>query len=281
MEKDMPIRMTDAQREEYQCHGCLIIRNAFDSDRVQSLAHAVERILDRALASEFSDPPFKWIDQERRLPDCIPDLFHPDKYDAAFGEWFDAEIIPRAEGLLDAPVRCSWLTLFSSGSGYHYGTPWHRDHCDMDGPAEVPVLQRDLLRQCFVHAPLLPEDRFLQIVPASHTRTATEAETTACGLEGKGEMPGQFTIELDPGDIAIRHGNLIHRGWNPDGKPRQSLISSFWWADVPVWSNEASDRQAMLSPGHLDRMPPLTRTCFHRYLEAFPECEPRQVTKTQ
>ena len=273
------MQVTDDQRQAYHQRGYVIIRNALDSDRVQSLSHAIERILDRALAAEFTDPPFKWIDPEQRVPDCIPDLFHPGKYDQAFGQWFDAEIIPRAEGLLDAPVRCSWLTLFSSGGGYHYGTPWHRDHCDLDGPAEVPVLQRDLLRQCFVHAPLMPADHFLRVVPGSHTRPATETELSASKVDWDGQMPDELAIELEPGDIAFRHGNIVHRGWNPEGKPRQSLISSFWWAGVPVWSNEATDRQAMLSPGHLDRMPPLTRTCFYRYLEAFPECEPRQVTK--
>ncbi len=68
--------------------------------------------------------------------------------------------------------------LLSSGGGQSYGTPWHRDHCRLGCETETTILARDLDRQCFLLAPLLPDDRFLWLVPGSHARPAAEMEAS-------------------------------------------------------------------------------------------------------
>ncbi|MBI1922636.1 phytanoyl-CoA dioxygenase family protein [Candidatus Poribacteria bacterium] len=264
------------QRQIFQEQGYLIIRNAFSTDRVQLLADAVNRFLDRALAGEFT-VPLKWVDKERRIPARVGNLLTPEEYDPILGEWFDADILPIVEAILEAPVRCSWLSLLTSGGGHPYLTIWHRDYCDVDHPSEAAVLERDLLRQCSCQAPLLPGDRFLQIVPGSHARPVTKAEVETYRDNPHGNMPGQLTIELEPGDIVFRHAHTLHRGWNPEGKLRQTLLAGFWRADTPVWQEDSDDRQAMLTPGHVDRMPPRMRAGVQRYLEAFPQGKPRSV----
>lgn len=98
-----------------------------------------------------------------------------------------------------------------------------------------------------------------------------------CTNNPHGNMPGQVTIELEPGDIVYRHAHILHRGWNPDGVLRWTMLSGFWWADVPVWVEDADDREAMLTPGHLDRMPPKIQTAIQRYLDAFPKGKPKSV----
>ncbi|MCH8289872.1 hypothetical protein IH992_02040 [Candidatus Poribacteria bacterium] len=90
-------------------------------------------------------------------------------------------------------------------------------------------------------------------------------------------MPGQLTIELEPGDIAFRHGNLLHRGLNPDGVWRRTLFAGFWRIDVPVWWEDCADREAMLAPGHLDRVPPRLRVALQQYIKAFPKGEPKSA----
>ena len=269
-------RITSEQRQTFREQGYLILPNALSTDRVQWLIDAVNRFLDRAIAGQFSEP-FKWVDEALRIPARVSNLLTPEEYDPVFGEWFDADMIPTVEAIFEAPTRCSWLTMLASGGGHHYRTIWHRDYCHIDSPAEVPVIERDLLRHCSFQAPLEPDDRFLQVVPGSHARAATEEEVTVCGKNKNSDMPGQITIELEPGDLVFRHGNILHRGFNPEGKLRRTLFAGFWREDAPVWWEDCADREAMLTPGHLDRMPPRTQMSIRRYLDAFPEGEPKSA----
>ena len=270
------ITITKAQRQRFREQGYLIIQDVFSAKRIQSLVDAVEGWLDKALAGKLTKP-VKWTDRERRIPALVHNMLCPDEYDPAFGEWFDTDIIPTVEALFDAPTRCSWLTMLASGGGHHYSTIWHRDYCHVDNPAETPVLERDLLRQCSFHAPLLTGDRFLQVIPGSHVRPATEAEAEAYRDNPHSDMPGQRSIELEPGDLMFRHGNILHRGWNPEGILRRTLFAGFWREGAPVWWEDCDDRETMLTPGHLNGLPSRVQTCIQRYLDAFPEGEPKSA----
>ena len=128
--------ITDEHRKTLRKKGYLIIRQAFDAKCVQSLVDAVEQFLEKARAGEFKKP-LKWVDEERRIPVSVNNMLTPDEYQPAFGEWFDADIIPTIEAIFDAPTRCSWLTMLASGNRHHYRTPWHRDYCHVDHPVEA------------------------------------------------------------------------------------------------------------------------------------------------
>lgn len=265
------VTLSDAQRRAYREEGYLIFRSAYDANRVQLVIDGVERLIERALAGACE---IGWIDRERRLPNRIGHTLHPDKYDSAFAEWLDADIIPTVEAIFDAPGRHSLFGMLASGGGRPYSTVWHRDLCRPGGPNEAAILKRELLRHCQFNAPLKPGDRFLQIIPGSHARPTTEAEMAVYTNNPNGEMPGQMTVELEPGDIVYYNANLWHRGLNPDGVLRWSMHTAFWRADLPVWQHEYGQRDAMLTPGHLERMPPRTRTFIQRYLDAYPKDAP-------
>jgi hypothetical protein len=265
------IQLSLEQRQTYRKQGYLIFRQAYNADRVKSLIAGVERLLDRALAGECE---IRWIDRERRLPNRIGNMLHPDKYDAAFAEWLDADIIPAIEAILESPIRHSLFGMLASGSGQPYSNPWHRDLCRPGDPNEAVVLRREIARHVQFNAPLHPGDHFLQIVPGSHARPSTAAEMTVFRENPNDEMPGQMTVELEPGDIVYYNANLWHRGFNLDGVLRWSMHTAFWRADVPVWAHESGQHEAMLTPGHLERMPPVTRLSIQRYLDVYPTTEP-------
>ena len=260
---------TKQQRQQFEEQGYLVVRHALDGALVKALVDAVVRIIDRAVEGEF-DPAFRWIDQEKRLPDVMNDLLGPQKYDPVFGQFFDNVTLPFVETLLDTRVRCSWLTLFTSAANNPYSTPLHRDNNGMGCPDERELLKQYHMQQCYFQAPLLADDGFLQVVPCSHQRAATEAEiaASACGWDGE-QLPGLITVELSPGDVVYRHTNMLHRGWNPKGLPRWTLISSLWAAGVPMLEIERQDHGALCGPGFLDRLSPRLRTSVQRYLEAF------------
>ena len=119
-------QLTPSQHESYLEEGYLIFRQAYDLNRVQSLLAGLERLLDQALSTTGK---IRWIDPQRRLPKRIDHMLHPDKYDSAFADWLDTNIIPMVEAILGGPIRHSLFGMLASGGGQPYRTAWHRDLC--------------------------------------------------------------------------------------------------------------------------------------------------------
>jgi hypothetical protein len=263
-------KATPEQQLKWQEDGFLVARDLIPPGIVQSLVAAIGQIVDRAIAGDFNNPPFRWIDEKSRIPDVVNDLLTRSKYAPAFGELFDDVTLPFVESLLDAPVRCSWLTLFSSGCSQPYSTPVHRDNNGLGTKEEAELNERYRMKQCYFQTPLLPNDSFLHLVPRSHLRMATAGEiaASACGWDGE-TLPGLTTITLQPGDVVFRHTNTLHRGWNPKGLPRSTLISSMWRADEPLLEIEMQDYQGLNAPDFLARLSPHIGEAVRRYIDAY------------
>lgn len=260
---------TDEQRRHFEEQGYLVVRNAVDGAMIESMVDAFERIIDRALDGEFEDS-FRWIDRRQRLPDCVNDLLTPQKYDPAFGAFLDSVAIPYVENLLACPVRCSWLLMLTSGTGNAYRVALHRDNCGLGVPEEHELLERFRMKQAYFQAPLLPGDRFLQLVPGSHLQPATDVEISASNIAYDGEdPPGLTTIELEPGDIVYRHTNTLHRGHNPDGIKRWTLVSSLWAASMPLLDIEHQDHAGLNDSDFVGGLPQRCQTSVKRYLDAY------------
>lgn len=260
---------TDEQREHFERQGYVVVRNAAEQYQIQSAVEAAEDMLDRAIAGEFGDQ-FRWTDREQRVPAFVNDLLSAGKYAPAYGELLDSVMLPFTESLLQKSVRCSWLLMLTSGAGQPYSVPLHRDNNEMGGSDESALLDQYNMNQCYFQAPLLPGDRFLQVVPGSHLRLPTDREiTVACGTEGSVDIPGLKTIELQPGDVVYRQTNLIHQGWNPGGLRRWTLVSGFWWENLSMQAIEEQDFALISAPGFIDSLPPLCQTAAKRYLQAY------------
>ena len=267
-------QVSQAQKQDYAEQGYLIIRGAFDAARIRSLVDAVDRLIDRALDGKVA---LEWIgDSKQRMPERITGMLLPDKYDSACSDWLEADVIPLIESLLGSPVRYSKVGMLTGGGGKPYVQDWHHD---LPNPTRVvdPAVVFDHEPFWFTqfNASLKPGDRFLQIIPGSHRRNATPAEAEAFQRKSDGNLPGEMTVELEPGDIALYNANLWHRGFNPQGEFRWTMHSVFWRPDFPVMSHEAGQREALLTPGHLDRMPPRTRRTIQSYLDAYPAQKPQ------
>ena len=261
--------ITDEQRRNWEEQGFLIVRNSIDAGLIKSIRDAVESIIDRALDDAYGDS-FRWVDKDRHLPDFINDLLTAPKYVPTFGALLDTVILPFVESLLNSPVRCSWLMTLTSGAGHAYGVPLHRDNCGLGVPEESELIDTYRMKQAYFQAPLLPGDRFLQLVPGSHLRLASETEirTAACDYSGD-DPPGLKTIELEPGDIVYRHTNTLHRGQNPEGIRRLTLASSFWAASMPLLDIERQDFAGLDDPDFVKSLSPYCQSAVGRYLHAY------------
>ncbi|MBI2193549.1 MAG: phytanoyl-CoA dioxygenase family protein [Planctomycetes bacterium] len=268
------VKITKAGIVAYHEQGYLILRGAFTKKRVKSLVDAVNRLIDRALAGEVA---INWINREQRLPARISNLLHPDKFDPAYGAWLDEDLASQIETLCGGPARHSLFGMLAGGGGQPYLQGWHRDIGKPGAPDEVAFLHHHHGRFVQFNASLMPGDRFLNIVPASHLRASTPEEIEASAAKEKAQMPGAMVVEMEPGDIAYYNANLWHRGWNPEGRLRWTMHSAFWKVEYAVMKHEHGQREAMLTPGHLDRMPPVTRQFIQRYLDAYPAGEPKSL----
>ena len=262
-------KFTDNERRQFEEGGVIIAREVVSPRIVEAMRRQVERIIQRAVDGEFGDD-FRWTDKEARVPAFINDLLTPSKYDSAFGEFFGEVIVPCIEELLGRPVRSSWLLLLTSGAGQSYTLPLHRDNNAMGTPDEAEWNQRLHGKQCYFQAPLQPHDNILQLIPGSHLRLATEEEIAASTLEGNvEEVEGIVPIALEPGDVVFRSTNTLHRGWNPEGVLRWTLVSGLWAEDLPMMEIERQDFKGLCESGFVESLHPRHREAVQRYLDAY------------
>jgi ectoine hydroxylase-related dioxygenase (phytanoyl-CoA dioxygenase family) len=280
--KNKASKISEADLAFYHEQGYLIRRGAFSAERIAALRAAVDHMLERAYRGEIetrevegADPEdleIQWINREKRIVQRIDLMLWPEKYEPAYGAWIAEDLVPDAEVLIGGPVRYSGFGMLASGGGKGYRLGWHRDIGKPGAPDEEEYLRRWHGKLVQVNAPLLPGDRFVEIVPGSHLRASTPAELAVFRAPiGSTEMPGALTVELEPGDIVYYNPNLWHRGWNPRGEMRRTLHTAFWQCDQPVFAHEAGQREALSDPQFLAALPPVTRTLVERFLEAYPK----------
>lgn len=289
---------TAADLQRYHDEGYILLRNAFTKQRIQSMVDGLNRLMDRAIAGEVQ---IGWIDRDKRLPARIGHMLHPDKYDESWANWLAEDLTPILEAMVAGPVRHSLFGMLAGGGGQPYLQAWHRDLAKPGAPDEAEHLLRHHGKFVQFNAPLMADDRYLHIVPGSHRRVSTAQEIKAASgphLErknpnapltaeehaaldkwnaGEGHMPGAMVVEMQPGDIVFYNANLWHRGWNQSGGIRWTMHCAFWRPDYAVMQHEYNQRDAMLTPGHLDRMPKATRAQIERYLAAYPESKPKSL----
>lgn len=259
---------TVEQLDHFRREGYVVVRRLVDQGIIQDCAAAVEAILDRAAAGEFG-PDFRWIHEAARLPTPEDDLLAPEKFAPAFGQLLET-LLPFVENILQKPVRCSWLMQLSGGAEVPYAVPLHRDDSMVGGPDEFAQINRFAMNQTYFQAPLLRNDKFLQVVPRSHLRVATDVEAAAAmSAEATQDVPDLLTIELQPGDVVFRHANLLHQGWNPQGLPRWTLVSALWASDTPLLDSERKYFDVLNDAAHRERFPPRLRASVQHYLNAF------------
>ena len=265
------VSITQNDVDLYNGLGYLVVRNAFTENRIQSLLAAVDRLIDRALAG---DCEIGWINKDSRLPARVGHLLYPDKYDHAYADWLGEDLAPHIEALLgNEPVRHSLFGMLASGDGQPYCQSWHRDLCKPGEDGEESFLLRHHGEFVQLNAPLLPADRFLNIVPASHLRASTFQELTAVNKDASLSMPGAIELKLEPGDIVYYNANLWHRGWNPNGDKRWTMHCAFWKAGCPVMKHEFGQREILLK--HVDEMPMVASQYVLNYIENYPESAPK------
>ena len=260
------MRIGTQQHEAFDRDGFLLLRGVFSRQRIQSLRIGVEQLIARARTGACE---IRWLDEAAGIPDRISHMMHPDKYDAAWGEWLAEDVVQDLQALLGGPVRHSLFGMLASGAGRGYRMAWHRDIGKPGAADEAAFLQRHHGHVIQFNAPVLATDTFLQVVPGSHLRASTAQEIAAAGAGVDGDIAAGIEVCLQPGDMLYYNANLWHRGWNPSGQPRWTLHAAYWKSEYPVMKHEHGQQQALQSAAHLQRLPGSARQLIQRYLDAY------------
>jgi hypothetical protein len=265
----MGYTLSAAQKEEYRREGYVILRGIIPAEEIEALRADVRDLV--AAAAEGRGPELPWINKEKRIPERIGQMLRPGWVRPSFtaslerGPYFSI-----AEQVLGTAVRYSLFGMLAGGDAKPYVQNWHRDLAPTEGENEVAILERNYRVYTQINGPLFP-DRYLTIVPGSHLRQTTAAEREVLARDPTGEMPGQLTVETEPGDVAFYYSNLLHRGYNPGGAMRWTMHHAFVSAAAPVAAHERGQERWIGEPGYLDTLPPALRLAMQRYLDAVPE----------
>jgi len=261
--------LTPDQMQQYRELGYVILRGILPTAEIEALRAAVRDLVEASAAG--SGPEIAWINQEKRIPERMGQLLRPGRIWPAFVDSLErGPYFSTAEQILGAEARYSLFGMLAGGDGKPYVQNWHRDLAPVEGEHELAVLERGYALFTQINAPLFP-DRYLTIVPSSHLRRTTAAEREVLANTPTGDMPGQLTVETEPGDIAFYYSNLLHRGYNPSGAMRWTMHHAFVRADAPVAVHERGQEEWISQPGYLDSLPPLLRARMQGYLDAVPE----------
>ena len=195
---DGTVEVTADDMLHFHQQGFIILRQAFSQQRMTEVLAAVRTMVAKGIAqeaaagpgrpaSEAAGPGLGWIDREAEWPTRTSNMLWPDKYEPAFGEWL-ADCYHHLHAVIDhtpaAGVRNSLFGMLSSGAGVPMEQEWHHDG-ESEALSGTPGnwdVKRSLAytgHSVQINAPLLPHDRFLQLVPASHLRPSTTAELAA------------------------------------------------------------------------------------------------------
>jgi ectoine hydroxylase-related dioxygenase (phytanoyl-CoA dioxygenase family) len=273
----VPPCLNAAEKNQYREQGYIILQGILPKEEIEALKADLRDLVERSAAGE--GPEIPWINREKRIPERLGLLLRPGWMRPSFvdslarGPYFAI-----AEQILGVTARYSLFGMLAGGDGKAYVQNWHRDLAPIEGEHELPILERNFRIVTQTNAPLFP-DRYLTIVPGSHLRRTTAAEREVLAQNPAGDMPGQLTVETEPGDIAFYYPNLLHRGYNPEGALRWTMHHAFCRAGAPVAAHERGQEEWITQPGYLDALPPALRSFMQRYLDAVPQGDSPNIAR--
>ncbi|KAH8176797.1 phytanoyl-CoA dioxygenase (PhyH) domain-containing protein [Sarocladium implicatum] len=222
--------------DQLQRDGFVVIKSILSPDLLANLRTAAQAATDLARTGQWPHvrtvgkqfPPWSAADA---LTDGIWGVQHLMKpalpgSDLFAKLYFSDEILGVVKQLLKCEDEDLVMELFNMlvKPEKDFELRWHRDDVPAEATAEEEL---ERLGKPAWHAqynlPLYP-DSSLILVPGSHRRARTDVERAASPFEA--HIPGQISVDLQPGDIAFYDNNILHRGVYDSSKDRTTLHGS-------------------------------------------------------
>lgn len=214
--------------------GFVVIRSIVSGEKLQALRTASARATELARAGKWPHirtvgkqfPP--WESTTEHGIWGVQHLMNPELpgHELFTELYFSEEILGIVKSLLQCDDEHLVMELFNMlvRPETDFELRWHRDDISAEATADEEMKR---LGEPAWHAQynfaLWPDDS-LVVVPGSHRRARTDAERAAGPFEES--LPGQLTVQLEPGDIAFYNNNILHRGVYRSDRERMTLHGS-------------------------------------------------------
>ena len=194
-------------RDDYLRDGYLVIRGFFAGAGFDELVGELDRYIAEVVPTLPDSDAFF---QDRKSPETLKQMQH--MVDPFFEEYGKREpFVSLAEALMGEPVRAQRPEWFNKPPGTDHATPPHQDnfYINLDPPPLTMWLALD---------PVDEENGCLRYCAGTHRDgLRPHARTQVLGVSqgisdyGEADRGKEQQVFLEPGDVAVHHGELIHR----------------------------------------------------------------------
>jgi phytanoyl-CoA hydroxylase len=196
-----------AYRDEYRRDGYVVIRNFFSGDGFQELVGELDRYIAEVVPTL---PDADAFFQDRKSPETLKQLQHMvDPYFADFGH--REPFVSLAEALMGEGVCVQQPEWFNKPPGTDHPTPPHQDnfYVNLDPPPLTMWLALDTADESNGCLRYLPGSHLDGL--RSHSSSQVLGFSQAIPDYGDAESDREVSVFLEPGDVTVHHGELIHR----------------------------------------------------------------------
>ncbi|MCY3734772.1 MAG: phytanoyl-CoA dioxygenase family protein [Gemmatimonadaceae bacterium] len=211
-------------------NGFCIVRNAVPPSELDRLRTVFEGLLDRQRRiwrreRGREDPPGGVWERSPQPRVVGFDGLVDDGESAAAVELLLGRPLETSRRIMGAEAAPTSFMMMCSPVRDHGPAVWHRDIHPID-QAPVAGLQRDLLANgpgyLQWNLPLY-DDPVLWVVPGSHRRPNTEAESQALAQDPRRPLPGGVPVELAAGDAVVYTNLILHWGSDYSRRLRRTV----------------------------------------------------------
>lgn len=276
--------------QQWREQGYLVLRQAFDAQRIAVLHETVESALQQWQQSppenepgQYGYGPDAWVMLHLNHARYYHD--HPERLAVLLQSVADPLVLPILREVLGEEPLLLQINAYINPPGNSRIGAWHRD-CqfyseDNDEQREREILREeaDHPRELHMHIPLVTTQAS-EVVPGSHRRPDTDAESQIRRHDSQSDaMPGALQLKLEPGDLAFFHVNALHRGNYFQEVPRRTIAVTYGRTSAPrqptaewmkAWNGYVASYQPwFLQPGYLDDLDDEARAFYQRFIEMY------------
>ncbi len=194
-------------RDDYLREGFVVIRNFYQGEAFAELVAELDRYIAEVVPTLPDSDAFF---QDRKSPETLKQMQH--MVDPVFEEYGKREpFVSLAEALMGEPVRAQRPEWFNKPPGTDHATPPHQDnfYVNLDPSPLTMWLALDSVDQengCLRYCPGTHRDGL-----RPHSRTQVLGFSQGISDYGETDAAKEQEVFLEPGDLAVHHGDLIHR----------------------------------------------------------------------
>jgi phytanoyl-CoA hydroxylase len=196
-------------KQAYEIDGFVVVQNFLPPAELRELAENLARYIREIVPTLPASDAFY---EDRSRPETLKQL-HRMEQDPFFAQYrANPRWVAAAEGLLGEPAQVHGAEWFNKPPATDHVTPPHQDNF------YFCLTPPQVLTMWLALDPVDDENGCLRYVRGSHlagirphSRTKTLGFSQGISDYGPADRAGETAIHLSPGDLAIHHGNTIHR----------------------------------------------------------------------